>query len=321
MRERKKIKFAMRKVLIITIVVLTSAFTYKLIHTIEENKIYEKYKKIKFHNWESVSSEIQSYIFSFPGIVGLYVEDIETGMYMAYNAKRLFPSASVVKIPIMAAVFKYLKERKIPETYKLPLKRHHKASGAGRLKYSRIGSKFTIIELLERMITESDNTATNMLVELLGFDYLNRAFAEFGLKATNIHRNVMDMKKLKMGIENYTTPDDIGYLLREIYFKRVVDEHTSEKMLGILLRQKVNDRITRGVPAGCKVAHKTGLMRNVCHDAGIVFHPNGTFIICVFTENVPNYATAKNFIAAVSSIISRYYATTPTTDVTLHTFQ
>jgi beta-lactamase class A len=304
----------MRKILIIaTAVILLSILTYRLIHTIQENKIDDEYKKIKFYNWESVSSEIQSYITSFPGIVGLYIEDIETGMYMTYNAKRLFPSASVIKIPIMAAVFKYLKEKKIPETRKLTLKRHHKAPGAGKLKYCRTGSKFTIIELVERMITESDNTATNMLVEFLGFDYLNRSFAEFGLKSTNISRNVMDMKKLKLGIENYTTPEDIGYLLRQIYFKKVIDEYTSEKMLNILLRQKVNDRITRGVPAGCKVAHKTGLMRNVCHDAGIVFHPNGVFIICVFTENITNYSTAKNFIATVSSIISRYYATTNAT--------
>jgi beta-lactamase class A len=152
------------------------------------------------------------------------------------------------------------------------------------------------------MITESDNTATNMLVDALGFGYINQQFVEMGLKNTDLRRGVMDLKWRRKGIENYTTADDMAYLLEKIYNRELINPQASDEMLAILKRQKVNDRLPRRLPrAETVVAHKTGLLRGTVSDCGIVFTQEGDFIICVLTDDIKNFKTAKRFIANIAA--------------------
>lgn len=251
--------------------------------------------------------ELQICADNFRGNSGIVVKDLQTRQKVCINSESLFPSASLVKIPIMAVVYEAEREGKLRLTDELKLQRKHKARGAGSLYRTRTGKKFTVRNLVERMIEESDNTATNMLVDALGFGYINQKFVEFGLKDTDMKRGIMDLKWRDAGIENYTTPAEMAYILERIYRKDLVSEQASAEMLEILKKQKHNDRIPRMLPDDLEIAHKTGTLRGTISDVGIVFTPEGDFIICVLTDDIKSNRMAKKFIGKVADWTYQFY--------------
>jgi len=261
--------------------------------------------------WGSLEKAMQSKLNNFNGNAGIIVEDLKMGWRISLNEDKLFPSASMVKIPIMAACFRAARDKKISLDSQLVLKASHKTEGSGALKNKPVGSRLTVDKLIELMITKSDNTAANMLIELLGFDYLNDFFKSEGLIHTNLSRKMMDFRYRKQGVENYTTAADISLILEKIYRKKFINRSISTKCLSLLLKQKVNDRIPKKLPQDVLVAHKTGLERNVCHDAGIVFTDQGHFLICVLTKSRAGAPKVKAFISDISLYIYNTYERMP----------
>ena len=249
--------------------------------------------------FRKLMTALESEASRFPGETGIVIKDLKTGQSISINGTRLFPSASLVKVPIMAAVFAAEQEGKLALEDKLKLKRAHKSPGAGQLYRTRLGKKFAIGNLLERMVEQSDNTACNMLVDALGFGYINQKFVQFGLKSTDLRRGVMELKWRDAGIENYTTAEEMAFILEKIYRKELVSPAASEAMLAIMKKQRVNDRIPRSLPS-LTIAHKTGTLRDTASDCGIVFCPEGDFIVCVLTTDITNYRSAKRFISSVA---------------------
>jgi hypothetical protein len=124
------------------------------------------------------------------------------------------------------------------------------------------------------------------------------------MKSSLLNRRVADYDARSRGLENYTTARDMSLILEKIYRGNLVSEEVSTKCLEILLNQKSKDRIPRYLPQGLRVAHKTGLERTVCHDAGIVFDPNGDFLIVVLTEHSnKNSTSSKVFIGRISQLV------------------
>jgi len=262
------------------------------------NERFLEERKLDYH---VLMAELQGQAAKFKGDAGILVKDISTGESISMNSSKLFPSASLVKLPIMAAVYQAELEGRLQLTDKLVLKRSHKVRDCSKLYFKRNGTKYEINDLIVRMITESDNTASNMLVEALGFGYINQKFVEFGLKDTDLRRGIMDLKWRRAGIENYTTVEDMAYLLEKIYNRELVSTAASDRMMAVLKKQKVNDRIPRKLPDETIVAHKTGSLRDTISDCGIVFTQKGDFIVCVITADIKNYRTAKRFIADIAA--------------------
>lgn len=243
--------------------------------------------------------KIQAFIQDYEKEIGYVIKDLKTNVMVSHNIDKIFPSASLVKIPLMICLLQAEKEGHLNLYQKIVLKKCHKASGAGILKYQRPQQMFTIDSLIELMITRSDNTATNMLTDLLGFNYINSTFQKIGLKVTNFSRKILDFKAIRKGIENYTTPREISWLLEMIYRKKIVSKYACEYMLSVLKKQYIADRIPRYLPRYLEIAHKTGLMNKVCHDAGIIFSDKGDILICVLTSNI-NTKIAKRIIGAIA---------------------
>lgn len=242
----------------------------------------------------------------FSGEVGIFIKDMWTGKTIRINSEKMFPSASLVKIPIMAAVFQAEEDGLLEFSDEIMLRWRHKVWAKHGLYKKRVGTKYTTLDLVKRMIITSDNTATNMLVEKLGFGYINRNFVNFGLSNTDLRRGIMELKWRKRGIDNYTTAEDMAFLLEEIYHKRLVTRKASGKMLDILKMQRVNDRIPYLLPDNIDIAHKTGSLRDTISDVGIVFTSKGDFIICVLTLNSQNWKTAKKFIRKIADYTYRF---------------
>lgn len=255
--------------------------------------------------WSNLNKKIEFQIQHFPGTAGIVIKDLKRGWIIQHNADKLFPSASLVKIPLMAALYDAHVHGRISLDEALSIQRKLKTGGSGTLKYARSGTRLTIRQLIFKMITESDNTAANMLSDLFGLDYYNSCFIKFGLRHTNFSRMIMDLRKRDQGIENYTTPQDMALLLEMIYENKLTG---SDEMLEILKSQKINDRLPVSIPKSWQIGHKTGLMRNSCHDVGIIFSPTNDYLICALTSDIHNYRRAKSFISEISHLTALYYS-------------
>jgi len=281
-------------------------FSYNYYQEIKRQKVLLEKRKT---SWLELKQTIGGEIAKFKGDVGVVIKDLTMNWEISFNEDKLFPSASLVKIPIMASCFSAIRERKLKFENIVKLKLTDKVSGSGILKNMHTGKELSIEELLELMITDSDNTATNVLIDQLGLDYLNMTFKSLGLKDTNLARKMMDFKSRSQGIENYTTAKDIALILEKIYRKDLINRDVSLECVRLLKQQKINGRISLYLPSEVTVAHKTGLERFVCHDAGIVYTCKGNFLICVLTKHSRETTSrvAKKFIARIALITYRYF--------------
>jgi len=211
-----------------------------------------------------------------------------------------FAAASLIKLPILAAAFYAVSEKKVSLEEIITIEKEDVTGGSGKLKALSLPRKFTFAQILELMISSSDNTATNKVIEILDFKYINSIFKKLGLTDSALVRKMMDFSQRKKGVENYTSPADIAKILEKIYGGELVNQRLSNLAISFLKKQKVNDRLPRYLPEGVIVAHKTGLERGVVHDAGIVFTPKGDYLICVLVKGTRSYSKAKKFIAQFS---------------------
>ena len=250
--------------------------------------------------WNLLSKAVRVEVLHFNASAGIIIKDMRYGWMFSYNGEVKFPAASLIKIPILAASFKAAEEGKLSLRQEVTLQSKDKALGSGVLKEMPAGYKLSMEQIIATMITESDNTATNILIGSLGFEYLNGFFKEAGLTQTNLSRKMMDFKYRKYGVENYTSAADMAMLLEKFYRQDFLNPFVSKKCVWFLKQQKINDRIPARLPEGTIVAHKTGLERKVCHDVGIIYAPKGEVLICVLTRGAKSTKAAKEFIARLA---------------------
>ena len=294
--------------LLIIILPVGTVFSYRYYQSYKENQkkkfIFEKRKA----NWLTLRQRLTDGMAKFNGEVGIVIKDLEMNWVISFNKEKLFPSASLAKIPIMATCFLAAEEGRFKLDRQIALKDSDKLTGSGILKDTRPGATFTVEELIGLMIYDSDNTATNILTNMVGIDYLNNSFKTFGLKNTELSRRIADYKSRDAGLENYTTVEDMALILEKIYRRVLVNKDISEKCIKLLKLQRISDRLSKYLPVETLVAHKTGLERGICHDVGIVFTSEGDFLICVLTKHSnSNSAPSKEFIAKVALHAYNYF--------------
>ena len=149
------------------------------------------------------------------------------------------------------------------------------------------------------MITESDNTATNMLIRLVGRVHINRTMSGLGLEQTRVAdyiRSDGDIRSLR------TSPLDMTRLLDAMAHDRLVDAWSSRSMIAILTGQHHNGLLPEPLPPGTQVAHKTGTLHDTLNDVGIVYLNNSPYIIAVLTTNLPTLDAGRRFIRGVSRV-------------------
>jgi beta-lactamase class A len=270
----------------------------------QERLLYEGRKS----GWQELQKRLKSEISRFKGKSGIVIKDLETGWEFSHDAQELFPSASLTKIPLMAACFLAAEHRALSLDRNIALKSSDKFTGSGILKDMPVGSVFSVDRLIGLMIYESDNTAANILTNLVGFNYLNGTFKTFGIENTKLSRKIADYRLRDKGVENYTTAIDMALLLDKMYQRRLGDKNVSGRCISVLKLTRMNDRIPKYLPPEITVAHKTGLEYGVCHDAGIVFTRKGDFIIVVLTKHSGTSSlAAKEFIARISLYVYKYF--------------
>lgn len=190
-------------------------------------------------------------------------------------------SASMIKMFVLAKAMEDAEAGKFSLNDKLILRDKDMVEGAGVLDGEPDGSQREIGELLELMIKESDNTATNMLIDYLGMENINQYLAEHQYTDTILQHKMM---LSNAGRQNFTSVRDTGDLFTRIYRRECVDKYHDGVILKYLLRQTDNECLPAVLP-GWQAAHKTGEVTGVYHDGGIFFGKDGTFVLVIMSES------------------------------------
>ena len=151
------------------------------------------------------------------GKIGFYYKDLNTQNEIKYNEDVKFMAASIVKLPILIEALRRLESKDISDLEKIAITKYMKVPSCGALTYMHDGIEVTIRDLCNLMIILSDNTATNVLIDRLGIDEINKTIKNLGLKNTILSRKMYDMESKKLGNENYFSLSDMAIILESIH--------------------------------------------------------------------------------------------------------
>jgi beta-lactamase class A len=225
------------------------------------------------------------------GKVAVAVRHLKTGGEYYLNADEVMPTASLIKLPIMVEAYWQAAEGKVKLDTTLTLRKEDKVQGSGILtSHFSDGVTFPLRDAVRLMIVYSDNTATNMVIDQIGLPATTARMAKLGLKQTKLNAKVFRAdtridqefgKKYGLG---GTTAREMVQLLEMIEAGKVVSPEACKEMLAHLKACDDKEKMTRLLPAGTMVAHKTGSVNASKTDAGIIYLKSGPVAVCVLTD-------------------------------------
>ena len=248
--------------------------------------------------------------------VGIALRDLETGTSFEYDGDRPFHAASTMKVPVMIEVFREAKSGRFSlddslnvtnafksivdgSTYFLPSE-----EDSDNEVYEQVGRTVPIRWLVDRMITVSSNLATNILIDLVSADSVQRTIVRLGTTKMKVYRGVEDLAAFRKGLNNTTTANDLAVLLQALAEGKAVSPQADSQMVDILLRQQFNTMIPAGLPKEVRVAHKTGSITEIHHDAAIVYPPNRKpYVLVILTQGVVDHARSAKLGAEISAAV------------------
>jgi beta-lactamase class A len=248
----------------------------------------------------ALQTQLSTMSLHAPGNVGIMIEDLATGLTSSVNANAQMPAASTIKIPVMVEVFRRLAGGDFDLNRKVTLQQSDRDWGWGDLADARRGSKYTVSKLLTLMITESDNTATNMLIRLVGRKAINTEMAELGLTQTSLHDYIRSDGPIHYALRS--SANDMVKLMTAMARFQLIDEWSSREMIAIMTGQHHNGLIPAPLPKGTTIAHKTGELHDTLNDVGIVYLNSEPYAIAVMATNLPTLDSGYRFIQGVSRV-------------------
>jgi beta-lactamase class A len=266
---------------------------------------------------DSVVEQIQARISAEPGAqVGIAYVDLASGDTLFLNADTSFHAASTMKVPVMIELFRRANTGSFRMDQGLLMVNQFASiadgspysldvgSDSDSTLYHRIGQRVRVDTLLRLMITRSSNFATNTLITLVGSDAVTRSMRSLGAQRIQVLRGVEDGKAFEKGMNNTTTARDLAIILRAIEEGKAASPAATHEMLAILLAQEFNEKIPAGLPPGTRVAHKTGEITAVSHDAAIIY-PTGRkpYVLVVLTRGIADGTKSSKLIADISAIL------------------
>lgn len=241
------------------------------------------------------------------GLVAVTVADLNSGHAIAVNGGLNLPAASTIKVPVMVEVFRQIARGKFGLGRTVSLLDADRDCGYGPLCDGAWGSQYRVADLLAAMIDESDNTATNMLIRLVGRHNINATMIGMGLTQTRLGDSIRsdgDIRELR------TSADDMLRLLSLIAARRVVNTASSDMMLALLAGQRHNTLLPAPLPKNVVIAHKTGTLHDTVNDVGIVELDGAPYVICAFSTHLTDLDDGKRFIREASLLTFESFQST-----------
>src|ERR1700704_205090 len=260
--------------------------------------------------------------------IAVAMRDAETGLELHSNGDRWFHAASTIKVPILLGVFAaidrgellphsrvHVRNRFLSVVESVPF-RVESGRDANSAVHNAIGKMMRVDELAYHMITTSSNLATNLLLGVIGPDAVNQTLKALHVdKGIELRRGVEDELAFEKGISNMVTADGLLRILVMLSEGKAFSPALSRRMMDILHGQEFNQGIPARLPKGARVAHKTGEISTVAHDAGVVYLPKRKpYSLVILTEWDQNGSGRSRTIAAISHAIYEVLTTSPAKD-------
>lgn len=251
---------------------------------------------------DNLKCRIEEAVTASGAQIGVAISHLESGEEVMFNADTPVPLASVVKIPVLVEAFRQIGEEHFVLEDRWRLEHHCKALGSGILTQFDDDLMLTVKDLLTLMITVSDNTATDIVIQRLGIEAIDNTMHRLGLTQTHVARTLAEIFadmlpspdpdqnpyelarwEAEHGVRrdgfayslgdnnNVGTPREMNRLLTMIFNVELLDRAACDLMLDILLKQQYHDRLPRFLPPGTPVAHKTGTLNGIRNDCGIIY--------------------------------------------------
>jgi beta-lactamase class A len=289
------------------------------------------------------STELQSAIDRVQGVVGVAAKHLVTGRELGHNTRMVFFTASTLKVPLLVELYRQVDEGRIHLDQRMELTDQLRVPGSGVFKELASGLQPTIRDAAMLMIIISDNTATDLLYELVGRENLSAALKKWGLTQTRIpmtvrqllysavdldpenpdHTMALCSERLLRGEYNLesdayddtrsdvSSPSDMATLLEMLHSGEILSPESTESALDILKRQQLRTVIPHALPLATPAAHKTGYYLGIRADVGIVYAPNGPYTIAIMAKDITERDRVKVDLSLsdISAAIYRAFST------------
>jgi beta-lactamase class A len=240
-------------------------------------------------------------------VAGLFFYNPETGAYIDVGGDKAFSAASTIKLPVLVAFFQAVDAGQVRLDETLVMRKDLVASESGVMQYQPVGTKFSALETADYMITISDNTATNMLIDRLGgIAALNQRFKSWGLNQINLRNPLPDLQGT-----NTVTPKDLSTLMLKIGQGDLLTPRSRDLALDIMRRTVTKTLLPPGLGEGSTISHKTGDIASVVGDSGLIGMPNGQrYVATIFVKRPHNDPRAQELIRQISKLSYQALSTT-----------
>ena len=259
----------------------------------------------------TLESKVRALIAESGAEVAVAYRTLDGKSELLIDPDKSFHAASTMKVPVMIELFRQVETGKLKLDDPLPIRNEFRSIVDGspyKLSegddsdlevYANAGKTMTLRRLNELMITVSSNFATNLLIEKLGVENIRATVTKLGADGMKVLRGVEDSKAFEKGMNNATTARALLVLFERIGQSRAVSPAADKEMLEVLKRQKFNDGIPAGLPKGTPVAHKTGTITRIHHDAGIVLGPK-PYVLVILVRGIQDQKVSGPLMAAIS---------------------
>ena len=258
-----------------------------------------------------LQARIEKLIASSGAEVAVFAASANGHTRLAIQPDTSFHAASTMKVPVMIELFRQAEAGLLKMDEQLPVKNEFHSIVDGSVYqmdvsddsdtevYKAIGKTMSLRALCEAMITVSSNFAANLLIERVGAKNVQATVDRLGGTGVRVLRGVEDQKAFDKGLNNVTTAKGLGTLFAHLAAGTAVNKKADAEMVAILERQKFNDAIPAGLPPGTVIAHKTGTITRIHHDAGIVFAPR-PYVLVVLVRGIEDQKVSAALIASIS---------------------
>lgn len=264
----------------------------------------------------TLAAPLHEMLAGIGGEWGIVLEDLLTGDRFTLNEDQRFFAASLIKVPIMTAVFAEAYRGKFAFEDKLGLRQEDLVGGAGVLQHMTPGTQITIHDLVTLMIIQSDNTATNILIDLVGKESIREVMGKTEMNNSQFYNKLMIVPAELEGY-NEVTAADMANHLRYLATGKIISYNSCLQMINILKRQQFRDSIPLHLPTPdgdvigtlprWELANKTGTVTNIQHDTGVLYVGQKAITICILSKNVES-KLARDIIGRVGRMVYDLYS-------------
>ena len=244
----------------------------------------------------NLQGKLENIVADAGGEWSIVVEDLDTHHRLVIHPTVQFAAQSIIKVPIMAALFEAHEKKLVDLGEFITLKREDIVQGAGNLQFLSPGIQLPVYDLITLMIIQSDNTATNLLIDLLGLDEINKFMEQIGMENSCLGRKLMIYPVTEFDCQNYITASDTSLLMKKIATGQLISRNSCQHMIRILKQQQIRNGLPAYLPASSneiigvlptwELANKTGWDADHQHDAGILYVNQRSVTITALSRQV-----------------------------------